>query len=178
MRSEGTLDGTLDVRDTRLVVIHDTWSGLSPSAPIAALYDLRRDPRGALLGEGRLSTAVAGERTVDVAISPSSAKRFLDTIARAECKTGPYEPLEDHTDDYPYIEVAMACGSGGLALLFTKSQGKYHAPWGACIGGELFTLPGEAIGRALQALRRPLHGAVLDRMIRAPQTTEREYSKR
>jgi hypothetical protein len=164
----GTIDEAFDVREARLVVIHDMWVGYSASAPIAALYELRLDQRGALVGEGRLSTALSGERTVDVAVSPTSTRRFLDAVARAETNPGPYEPFKDHTDDYPCIELTFACGSGGLALLFTKSQGKFNAPWGACIGGELFTLPGEEVGRALRALRRPLHGAVLDRMIRDP----------
>jgi hypothetical protein len=57
--------------------------------------------------------------------------------------------MQDHTDDYPHIEIAFHVDvrgigeSSGLALLFTESQGELHAPWGACLGGKMFSLPGE-----------------------------------
>jgi hypothetical protein len=57
-------------------------------------------------------------------------------------------------------------GRAGIALLFTESQGEFHAPWGACIGGQMLSLPGEGIGKALAALRGPLTRATLDRMMK------------
>jgi len=57
--------------------------------------------------------------------------------------------------------------SSGVALLFTESQGEFHAPWGACVGGQMFSLPGEEVGKALSTLRGPLKRARLDRMMKA-----------
>ncbi len=42
----------------------------------------------------------------------------------------------------------------------------FQAPWGACIGGRMWTLSGEEFGRALAALRGSLKRATLDRMMR------------
>jgi hypothetical protein len=160
----------LDVSAARLVVIHDVWAGYSLDSPIAALYDLRRDKRGALVGEGNLSSAGAGQPVIRVTVPAVATKRFLGAIARTIVISGKYEPFVDHADDYPHVEVAVHVGTtetgshGGIALLFTESQGEFNAPWGACVGGELFTMPGEEIGRALRALRRPLRRQELDKM--------------
>jgi len=170
--SDGILGDALDVRRARLVVIHDTWVGLSPHAPVAAVYELRRETRGGLSGEGRLSTAIAGERVVDVVVSPAATSRFLTAVAGARWVPGPYVAMLDHTDDYPHIEVALHVDvreigtRSGVVLLFTESQGEFHAPWCACVGGEMFCLPGEEIGKALAGLRTPLKRATLDRMSR------------
>jgi hypothetical protein len=82
-----------------------------------------------------------------------------------------YKPVQDHTDDYPQIEIAIQVGArhvgqgSGIALLFTESQGEFHEPWGLCIGGRTFTIPDSEIGRALATLRQPLKRATLDRMM-------------
>ena len=49
-------------------------------------------------------------------------------------------------------------------------------PWGACLGGKMFSLPGEEIGKALAALRTPLKRATLDRMMK--ETGRREPRRR
>jgi len=163
----------MDVRHARLVVIHDAWVGYSPHSPVAAVYELRRGPRGSLSGEGRLSTSITGEHVVDVNIPSATTAQFLAAIASAHVVPGPYVAMRDHTDDYPHIEVALHVGvraigeSSGVALLFTESQGEFHAPWGACVGGQVFSLPGEQVGKALAALRGPLKRASLDRMMKA-----------
>jgi hypothetical protein len=173
VNEETTLGEVIDVRRALAVAIHDAWIGYNPHSPIVRTYDLRRTERGGLAGEGRFSTAVAGERVVPVTIGPAATRKFLDAVALARLLPGAYEPFQDHTDDYPHIEVAvhvpaMEMGArSGFALLFTTSQGDFNAPWGACFGGEMWTLPGEEVGRALDGLRRPLKTSTLDRMIRA-----------
>lgn len=170
--AEGTLGEIIDIRAARLVVIHDEWVGYNHHSPIAALYELRRGARGGLAGEGRLSSSVAGERVVDVAIPAGAASRFLEAVANTAVTEGAYTPRQEWTDDYPHIELALHVGvgaigrAGGIVVLFTESQGEFHAPWGACIGGRMWTLPGEEVGRALDALRGPLKRATLDRMMR------------
>lgn len=129
-----TLGDTLDVRRACLVVIHDVWCGYNPHSPVAAVYELRRGTRSELSGVGRLSTAIAGERVVDVNVSSSATTRFLMAMAKARVVEAPYVAMLDHTDDYPRIEIALHVdvrgigGSSGLALLFTESQGEFHPP--------------------------------------------------
>lgn len=168
-----TLGRLADIDATRMIVIHDVWTGYSPHAPVAALYDLRRDPRGRFTGRGWLSTALVSERIVDVSLSAPAAQAFLATLASAAAVEEPYRFEMMWTDDYPHIEIAlhvgvrpMGSGPGGFVLLYTQSQGELHAPWGACVDGKLWTLPGEEVGRALAALRRPLKRTTLDRMMR------------
>jgi hypothetical protein len=75
-----------------------------------------------------------------------------------------YTPLQNCTDDYPNIELALVMKSS-VALLFTKSQGEFHAPWGACVDGEVYIAAGEEIGRTLSSLCEPIQRPVFDRMI-------------
>lgn len=151
MSAEGSLGSLLDVQDARLVVIHDAWTGYNHHSPIAEVWELRRVASGRLGGEGRLSTALvdeADEQVVDVTISATRTKKFFDSIAGAHVVPGPYEPLMEHTDDFPHIEIAFHVGvrsmtrPGGIALLFTASQGKFHAARGAFVGGQVLTIPG------------------------------------
>lgn len=173
MGSVTTLGELADIDATRTIVIHDEWVGYSPHAPVAALYELRREQRGRFTGQGWLSTALAGERVVDVNLSPATASAFLSSVTGARAIEEPYRFEMQWTDDYPHIEIALHVGvrpmgsrRGGIALLYTKSQGELHAPWGACIDGKLWTIPGDDVGRAFAALRRPLKRATLDRMMR------------
>jgi hypothetical protein len=59
----------------------------------------------------------------------------------------------EHTDDFPHIEIALHVDvrnmmrPGGIALLFTESQGKFHAPWGGFVGGRVGQAPTELLTR-------------------------------
>jgi hypothetical protein len=171
MSDETRLADLLDVRDARLVVIHDAWVGLNDRSPIVGIWELQRASKGEFVGKGTFSNALAG-KVVDISISSRTAKRFLNAIAGALVVPGPYQPYWDHTDDFPHIEIAVhvevrgVLRKGGTALLFTESQGDFHAPWGAFVAGHVLTIPGDEIGRALAALRAPLKRGILDQMER------------
>lgn len=165
-----------EVDRSDLVVLHDEWVGYNHLSPVTARYELHRTPRGELIGRGRLKTSRHPECNVDVYVCPADAFVFLDTIANAPVRFGPYEPLFHHTDDYPRLEFTFSFPprgvgpqrQGGTAFIFSTSQGRYHSPWGASIDGEMWTLPDEAVGRAYAAVRRPLKRALLDRVLRKP----------
>jgi hypothetical protein len=170
--SEATLGDRLDVRRARLVVIHDAWVGHNPHSPIAAVYELRRGARGGLSGEARLSTAIAGEQVVDIHVPSAAATRFLTVVASARmvpARTWRCWITRTTTRTSKialHVDVREIGESSGLALLFTESQGEFHALWGGCVGGKIFSLPGEEIGKALVALRTPLKRATLERMMK------------
>jgi hypothetical protein len=160
-----------DVRAVQLVVIDDVWSGYNPASPIAAVYELRRDANGGLSGEGRFSTSIATPQCVPIAIKSTTATAFLDAVADVDIVPGEYHPFCDHTDDFPKIEIALHVRSnghdrGGVAVLYTESQGELHAPWCAFVRGQVFVVEGDAIGRSLRALSRSLKRAHLLRMAR------------
>ena len=173
MDQRRTLGDLRNVRATHLVIIHDVWTGYSAHSPRRALYELRRGKRGGLSGKGWLSSRLVTEQVVDVAISVAATATFLDTLAGAPVTAGAYEPACFHTDDFPHLELVLHVHHGGIGLLFTQSQGEFHAPWGACVGGQLLTIPGEEVGRALSGLRVPLKRGTLDRMMRKTDVVER-----
>ena len=172
MSDEARLGDLFDVRDARLVVIYDAWVGYNDRSPIVGSWVLQRESEGDLVGKGTFSTAVDAAREVAISIGSKTAKRFLNAIAGAPVVPGPYQPFWDHTDDSPHIEIAIHVDApgvlkkGGIALLFTESQGKYHAPWGAFVAGHVLTIPADEVGRALAALRAPLKRGILDQMER------------
>lgn len=162
----------LDVRRARTVIIQDVWTGYSGFAPIAAIYDLHRTRSGGLSGEGMLSVADSKPRRVPVAMKSATVETFLQQLADTKVAERLYEPYQDHTDDYPRIEIVVQVPPrdlgerSGVALLHTESQGDFHAPWAVSVGGKVYVALGDEIGRALRALDRPLKKSVLRRMTR------------
>lgn len=152
-----SLGARLDLDAARLVVIHDVWSGMNDDAPFASSFELRRDEPGALVGTVRVFRRGRFDRTQEIMLNASAATKFLRRLADAPLRPGPYTPFMDHTDDFPSIEIAVHVGpearANGLVLLHSSSQGDFHAPWSIAIRGELFTSPGEEIGRALAMVR-------------------------
>ena len=164
--SEPSLGDRLDVRRADLLLIHHQWTGYNPHSPLIAAYELRRGARGGLVGDATFSTGLVGPRVVEIKVPASAAMHFLDTVATARALPGKYQPLQLQTDDYPRIELCLHVPAAGMMFVYTESQGDFHAPWGAVVAGEVFTLPGEEIGRALAALRGPLKLKYLEKMMR------------
>jgi hypothetical protein len=164
----GTLIG-LDA--ARLVVVHDTWFGMHPDAPFAASYELRRNERGALVGEVRQFKRGRFERSQEIALSAAATTKFLRLLADAEVLPGPYAPFIGHTDDFPSIQVAVHVGPeahpDGIVLVYSSSQGEFHAPWSVSVRGESFTSPGDEIGRALAMVRDLVRDAPDDAELKA-----------
>ena len=166
-----SLGELIDVRRAELLVIHDVWVGYNEESPIARIWNLRRKASGELRGEGRFPTGSLSERVVDVVVDATKTRRFLDTVAGAQVVPGDYEPLITHTDDSPLVEVALHVPVAelhrrhGVALLFTESQGRFHAPWGVCLAGWLGVIPGPEVGQALSKLDEPLQRKLLDDMM-------------
>lgn len=161
----------VDVRGADLVLIQDAWVGYSAASPVVARYELRRTRGGGLSGDGVLSTGLAeGAKRVRVAMKAATTDAFLDAISDAELVPGQYAPFQDHTDDYPRIEIVVRVPTrhvgdrSGLVTLYTESQGESHAPWAAFVGGNVYVVAGDEVGRALVALDRALKKGELRRM--------------
>lgn len=173
-REQSRLGDLVDTPSAELVLIQDTWVGYNAASPIAARYTLHRGRGGGLSGEGVLSTGLSKRpKRVAVAMKAATASTFLGAIADANLVPGAYAPVLDHTDDYPRIEVVVQVAPSqmrdrsGFVLLYTESQGEFHAPWAAFVGGVAYVVDGDAIGRALHALDRSLRKAEL-RLLAGP----------
>ena len=173
-REPRTLGALLDVSHTTTLILRDSWTGLHAQAPFAAIFELRREGSGPFAGAGTLATRDHGPERVDVALTRPATRKLLATLGSARIVDGEYVPFMDHTDDLPSVELVLHT-ERGLARVFSRSQGAFLAPWGACIGGALYTLPGEEVGRALAALRGPLQLDRLQAMAEAP--AEREAAE-
>ena len=154
-----TLGAYADVASAQMLIVHDRWSGMSETSPLATTYELRRDEARGLTGTVRHSSQGVLRWTRTVTVSHATTRRLLGKLAAAHVTAGPYEPRIDHTDDFPCIEILVVFEPAGLAgpgmlLLTTTSQGKSHAPWSVSLGGSALTSPGDEIGRALSTLRR------------------------
>lgn len=170
---ERTLGALLDLSRTTTLILRDTWTGLHAQAPLSAIFELRREGSGPFAGAGTLATRDHGPERVDVALTRPATRKLLATLGSARIVDGAYVPFMDHTDDLPSVELVLHTECG-LAVVFSRSQGAFLAPWGACIGGTLYTLPGEEVGRALGALRGPLQLDRLQAMAEAPAEREAE----
>lgn len=161
----------LDVCSAEFVLIQDAWVGYSAASPVVARYELRRTRGGGLSGDGVLSTGLAPRpKRVHVAMKAATTVTLLEAIANAELVPGRYAPFQDHTDDYPRIEIVVQVPArqigdrSGLVTLYTESQGEFHAPWAAFVGGNAYVVAGDEVGRALVALDRALKKGELRRM--------------
>lgn len=167
------LASLVDVTAARVLVVDDTWSGMSPLAPISARFDLARHGDGGFVGTARFSIQRAKAASRAVRVPPAEAGAFLEALASAELEEGPYSPNIEHTDDFPFLAVALLLPERRdrddiveTVTLASESQGEFHAPWSVRVGGGAYTAAGETIGRAVHALvsrRRQ----VLDRMMLA-----------
>jgi hypothetical protein len=144
----------LDLRLAHLVVVYDRWSGMSP--PSSTVFTLRRDDDGGLTGEAVCSKHDIRTHIERVSLTRAQTTKLLRYLLRAEAVLGPYAPQISWTDDFPSIEIAVHVnqpGASGIALLHSTSQGEFHSPWGALIGGEPYVLASDDVGRALNLLR-------------------------
>lgn len=149
-----TIGELVDLADVRSLVVRDYWMGMHARAPFLLLWDFNATPDG-MTGRATFSVRDAQPHEEERTLPRSTVAKFVKAISSALATDHPYEPHVDHTDDMPEIEIVIHA-RGGLCLLRTTSQGEHHSPWCAIIQGQCYTLPEDAVGRALNALRGPL----------------------
>lgn len=165
-----------DLRGAQSIVIIDEWNGLSPLAPILAVYRIdRQDETWFFAGTGSFSVgggrADARTRNVMVALPDSVTRRFLAALAAVPVAEGRYEPALTHTDDYPSLTIRLEFGDGTVEF-YSGSQGEGMRPWRVRLQGpgsvrELVS-DSDAPWRALRALFPFLKRDVLEALKRQP----------
>lgn len=166
--SNSSLNTTMpDLSQTDSIQINNGWSGLSPVAPIITHYSLQRYEQG-FKGEARFSVAGYSKQprqaSAEIEIPLNPAQSFLKTLATVSLKEGKYEPKIEHTDDYPAISFELKTGTDTV-LIFTKSQGEGHVPWGVTFKGKTFVVDSDVPARALKELEPYLKRDVLRKLI-------------
>ncbi|HEY0070985.1 MAG TPA: hypothetical protein VGE04_13545 [Chloroflexia bacterium] len=155
--------------DATTILIQDDWSGLSPVAPLQALYSLERGADGF---SGRADFSAGGYRadpitaTETIAIPADVAQKFLEMLAdpALPMKEGTYEPRIDHTDDYPSLGILVELPGGEQVAFGSGSQGEGHVPWGLTYKGKTYIVDSALPSEALDTLRPYLKEEVLERL--------------
>lgn len=161
MKTLLTLDQLFDFSQVGRVLIRDSWYGRSAHAPVGALYELVMDAQSRLVGRGYLSTNLIPHRVIQISIASKHASAFLASLGSARLSKMSYTPFVDHTDDFPALGIelwsrASPRDAAPDISLHTESQGEFHAPWEAVVGGVKHTLPGREVGAALVAMASAL----------------------
>ena len=180
-RNHRTIDELVGFDGAQRIVVHDRWSGMADFSTSLLSIDLVRGDRGGFAGGLHVVIDDQEEKSAHVELSPRAARGVLQCLGNARTFPGGYTPCMEHTDDNPAIELVVDSGTR-FAYFFSESQGDFHAPWGACINGQLLTLPGADVGRALQTLRGLVTGdglreGLLDFLRRRPHAESEGISR-
>ncbi len=115
------------------VEIHNDWNGYSDITPILRHYKLRSQNRE-LVGNSHIAVGGYGaagirqQATTKVKIPAAISAQFLSTLAKTPLKSGKYQPLIKHPDDYPSVTIRVKVKQE-LVIFSSKSQGASRAPW-------------------------------------------------
>jgi hypothetical protein len=137
----------------RSIRIEDDWTGLSPVAPIVAHYDLHRQ-NGSFSGKANFSVAgytQARTAVEEVSIPEDTVLAFLQLLSRSPTEYGHYEPLFEHTDDYPSISIQLGV-ENDIVEFYTRSQGGDHVPWAGKVQGNIYVINSNLPAQALALL--------------------------
>ena len=174
------LASLVDVMAARVLVVNDTLVRMSPLAPISARFDLARHGDGGFVGTGRFSIQRAKQVSRALRVTPAEASAFLSALASAELEEGPYHPRIDHTDDFPFLAVALMLPERRdrddiveTVTFASESQGEFHAPWSVRVGGGDYAAAGDGIGRAVHALVSPRQQTLVRMMASAKRVSGR-----
>lgn len=158
----------IDPSAVRTIMIVDSWTGLSPAAPIKALFRLQ-PATDCFTGTAEFSvggySGAAINRSVPITVPLPVMGEFLDLLESTPLEVGDYKPVMDHTDDYPTLRIAVR-GKAGLVEFTSQSQGEQHIPWRVQLGGpDAFVTYAGTPAQALDLLDPYLGRAVQKEMI-------------
>jgi hypothetical protein len=157
----------MEAADVVTISILDSWTGLSPVAPIEANFSLEPAP-GSFSGMAEFSVAGytdAITRTVSITVPLAVIEEFLALLESTPLEKGKYKRLFNHTDDFPAITIAIK--GRALDLRFaSESQGKRHIPWRVGVGRDQYLTYADTPAQALDLLdpylAREVQEALLD----------------
>lgn len=145
----------------------DLWTGLSPAAPIDAIYRFGQTSDG-LIGNGELS--VGGyhrnpiTQTVPLTLPLPLLDELLTRLAALPMESGVYRPSLMWTDDYPTLALQLHTTTGDWAFT-SNSQGPLHIPWQVHINGEDYVTYSPHMMQVIESLYPYLARDQLDALV-------------
>ena len=143
----------IEAADILTISILDSWTGLSPLAPIEAYFRLEPTP-GFFSGMAEFSVAGytdAITRSVPISVPLAMIEEFLALLESTPLEVGKYKRLFNHTDDFPSIMIAVEGRTGDLGFA-SESQGRRHIPWRVVVGQDQYVTYADTPAQALDLL--------------------------
>jgi hypothetical protein len=168
-RSSAVAVPPIDSSAVQVITINDSWDGLSPAAPIRAVFRLQPATDcftgTAQFSAGGYSGAVIN-RSVPITIPLPVIEEFAALLQSTPLAVGDYKPSISHTDDYPAITIAVK-GEADSLQFYSESQGDQHIPWQVSIAGRgVFVshsgIPAQALGLLDPYLAREVEEELID----------------
>ena len=147
------------------VAIVDSWTGLSPLAPVESHYALNTGPKGL---EGTAFFSVAGyvdpiTATTPISVPLAAWHEALDALTGTPLESGPYRPVFSIVDHYPRL--AMVIKTVDQEFRFdSTSQGVAYVPWRVVVNGQDYVSYSDYPAQALQVLEPYLARPVLEEL--------------
>lgn len=153
--------------DVQTVEIRYHWLGLSVNSPVDALVRLERQGSGyTFTGTSEMALGRDDGRKkagpLPITVPDSAMRAFLRELASAPRRPGEYEPIYNHTDDYPELTITLRSGAG-VVEFFTSSQ--LDRPWRVTMGGQRYVSDSAVPDKAQRHLIPFDRHADLDRLL-------------
>lgn len=145
------------------VSIVDSWTGLSPLAPVESNYKLNAGEDG-LMGTAFFSVAGYGDpitATTAISLPLAAWQEALEVLGSTSLETIPYLPVFSFTDYYPSVLLVIKTRDQEYRFE-SKSQGQGYVPWKVTVDDQEYVTFSDNPTRALQILQPYLAKNVLD----------------
>jgi hypothetical protein len=143
----------IDTAAILTITIGDHWTGLSALAPIEAQF--RLEPTTDHFS-GMAEFSVAGytdaiTRSVPISVPLAVMEELLALLQSTPLEVGEYQPVFNHTDDFPSIMITVEGRAGTLGFA-SESQSRRHIPWRVMVGQDHYVTYAETPAQALDLL--------------------------
>lgn len=155
LNTANTFSSFPNLSTAKFITINDTWSGLSPVAPMSASYSLGQ---AGDYFEGGASFSVGGyfgdtkTDTASLRVPNKVVHDFLQKLSGVRPVPGEYEPKMEWTDDYPKITISLVLKDFQTVEFYTESQGDENIPWKVTYNGQSYIIDSGIPAQALDLL--------------------------
>lgn len=148
------------------VSIVDSWTGLSPLAPVESQYELNAGEGGLV---GQVFFSVAGytdpiTTTTAISVPLAAWQEALAALSDMPLETGPYLPAFYVTDHYPKVAIVIQTADR-IYRFESQSQGLDYVPWRVLVNDQEFVTYSNYPAKVLHVLEPYLARGVLEELM-------------
>ena len=122
-----------DLAQVQTLHVDESWVGLGSILPHAEFrFTVDDGLTGAVVYSNAMNcTSLA---PIPLRIGKRATRNLLSALAGVHLQSGPYQPYQDTTDDYPSTEFTLL-GKNLTVVIRTESQGEHRVPWAVSLDG-------------------------------------------